>query len=174
MIKISGSVHRSFTFPADLETAFNYYCDMNRTLNFLPHITILQRYADGQYRMLFSTTELGIYRVRVVCDMQAIEDRKNWVLRIVPFDQVRSIQSEAGMYSLTGQGYYTSKSTFKSISDQTEIEYALDLDAQLPLPLGLRFMPGSVVNSIARNITRWRIHETAEGFIERSMRAFSG
>ena len=172
MIKLAGSVHRSFVFPADYQTAFNYYRDFNRTLSFLKHISVSNRYAEGEYRLEYNTKELGLYQVRLVCDMQVEIDHLQGILRIRPLQRASAVQSKAGMYSLYAQGFYNSESIFRAHGDRTEIEYKLRLRARLPIPMGLRFMPGSVINEIARNITRWRIREIADGFIERSLRAF--
>jgi hypothetical protein len=38
--------------------------------------------------------------------------------------------------------------------------------------LGLRFMPGMMVRRIANSITKMRIGEVVEGFVERSVAAF--
>lgn len=172
MITINGSVQRSFVFPADIPTAFDYYKDMSRTLNFLSHISILDRYDEERYRVLYKTTELSIYRVRIICDIQVESDPYNGLLLIHPICESYPVKTQSGLYSLSGQGLYSSESNFTSEGDQTRIDYKLELHASLPVPLGLRFMPGAVINSIARNITQWRINEIAEGFIERSVRAF--
>jgi hypothetical protein len=172
MITISGSVHRSFTFPAELPSAFAYYADLPRTLNMLPHITCAQHYSETQYRMLYKTTELGIYNVHLMCDIQATLDREAWILRISPMNAVRHQTTEAGIYSLTGFGYFTSESIFINCGSQTKIDYHLNLRARLPVPFGIRFMPTPVVNSIANSITAWRIEEIVEGFIERSVQAY--
>jgi hypothetical protein len=172
MITIAGSVHRAFTFPGDLPTALEYFGEMGRTLNYLPHIAILRKYADDQYRMLFSTTELGVYHVRLFCDIKTELDRKACAIRIRPLQDVPPVEPDAGLYSLTGQGYYASDSLFTEQDRQTEIVYQLTLRAELPEPFGLRFVPDGVLHRIAHNITDWRIHETADGFIDRSRRAF--
>ena len=172
MIHITGSVLRSFVFPAQLPAAYEFYSDMNRTLNYLSHISILRRYSPTEYRMQFMTTELGVYRVRMACDIQTELDRKSWAIRIHPLDKELPVKSNASMYSLTGQGYFASESLFSRTDEGTHIVYKIWLRARLQPPLGLRFMPGSILNEIARNITQRRIHEIADGFIERSTRAY--
>jgi hypothetical protein len=77
------------------------------------------------------------------------------------------------MYSLTAYGSYSSVSHFFQAGPQTKIDYKVKLNAKLPIPFGVRLMPKSVLNSIARNITQWRILETVEGFIERSIHNFN-
>ena len=181
MIKIAGSVHRSFIFPADLPTAFAFYGDMSRSLHYPPHISLLHRYDEHTYRMLYSTTELGIYRVRVICDLQVQLDRAGRALRIRSLDPVTPVKSEAGMYSLSGYGQFESESLFTEedldaenlpAGQHTCIEYRLKLSAGLPVPLGLRLVPVRVIQGIANSIVDWRMAETAEGFIERSIQAF--
>jgi len=172
MIKITGETHRSFIFPAELPTAFEYYSDLNRTFSILPHISILQQYDEGQFRMLFSTTELGIYRVRLICDLQAEIDQDHWIVRFLPLAEAPHVKNKAGISSLSGKGYYSSISLFRPQENHTQIDYKLRLHANLPVPFGLRFMPTNIINDIAARITQWRINEIAETFIEHSLYAF--
>ena len=173
MIEISGKIHRSFLFPADLPTAFDFYSDVNRIIHYLPHISLVHKYSDGQYRMLYRTTELGIYRVSIYCDFMADPQAEEQTLFIGPSNNRRvPVQPEAGLYSLVGQGYYSSVSRFYPDESRTKIEYQLELKSELPVPLGLRLMPTNVVESIANNITRWRMKEIVEGFIQRSTTAY--
>jgi len=173
MIKIAGSARRTFIFPADLPTAYAYYGDVSRVLTYLPHISLVRAYAYDRFRMLYSTIELGLYHVRIFCDLQTTLSGENrQVIRIGPLENVPPVRSEAGFHSMTAQGCYSSISTFFEAGDKTRIDYSMSLQATLPTPLGLRFMPGTVLDSIAKSITGSRIHEIASGFVERSIDAF--
>jgi len=172
MIQVTGSVSRSFVFPAELPITFAYYSDLGRILTYLPHITLVRAYSYNRFRVLYATTELSTYRVRIYCDLQADLDAKKQTLGVHSLDVVTPVKAQAGLRSTTAQGFYGSRSVFAAAGDQTRIEYSLELHADLPIPLGLRFMPGAVVNRIAQNVTSWRIREIAEGFIERSIDAF--
>jgi len=174
MISINGAVKRSFHFPADLSTAFDFFCDIDRILHFLPHISIVNQYAGNGYRMLYHTTELGIYRVNIYCDLVVEINRQKPSINIHPLDPVSPmVRSEVGLYSLISQGYFSSISTFFPERDQTRIEYQLSLSAELPIPLGLRLIPNSIIDGIANNLVQWRINEIADGFIYRSLGAFA-
>jgi hypothetical protein len=107
-----------------------------------------------------------------MCDIQVSLDRKACILRISPLENILPITLEAGIYSLTGYGYFNSESIFTDLGNQTEIDYHLSLRARLPIPFGIRLMPTSLLNSIAHSITQWRIDEIAEGFIKRSLQAY--
>ena len=172
MITVSGSVKRSFIFPDRRPAAFDYYSQARRILGILPHISITDQYSENAYRLAYQTTELGIYRVRLVCDIQVEPDRKDWVLRIRPLKGKPEVTSQVGVYSLQTQAAYTSDSVFKSARGKTQIDYSLQINAQLPTPFGVRFMPSAVLNGIARSITEWRIEEVAGGFIDRSIQLY--
>lgn len=172
MITISGSVHRSFTFPSPLDAAFDFYADIRRTLGMLPHIAIVKAYQPDQYRVMYSTTELGIYRVRLFCDIQVELERQERVLHIRPIPEMPPAPSEVGIYSLTGQGFFTSQSIFRANGKSTQVEYQFRLSADLPVPFGIRFMPEPVLNGIANSIVQWRIDEIVDGFIQRSIDAY--
>jgi hypothetical protein len=172
MIKIAGAIRRSFIFPAELPVAFAYYADLSRIFNYLPHILLVRAYGHDRFRMLYSTTELATYHIRIFCDLRATLDGNDQTLNISPLDDVAPVNGQAGLRSATTQGYYRSRSVFHENGRETRIDYSLQLRADLPTPLGLRFMPGSVVNRIAKNITSWRMREIADGFIQRSIDAF--
>jgi hypothetical protein len=174
MISIHGSIYRSYLFPANLDTAFDFYCDIDRIFHYLPHISIVNQYPHQRYRMLYHTTELGVYRVNIYCDLVVEIDRANSVILIHPAEPAGSnTRGDVGLYSLVSQGEYTSSSKFVHQGDQTRIDYQFDLKADLPIPLGLRLVPNSVLDGIASSLARWRIDEIAEGFINRSLEAFS-
>jgi hypothetical protein len=172
MIKVAGSIRRSFTFPAELPLAFAYYGDLGRLLTYLPHIFLVQAYGVDRFRMLYRTTELGIYHIRIFCDLQAQLDEKEQALIVRPLEVAPPVEPTARLKSSTAQGFYSSKSVFHPGDGVTKIDYSLNLRAELPTPHGLRMMPHLVVNRIAHNITRWRMREIADGFIERSIDAF--
>lgn len=173
MIKIAGSAQRSFIFPAELPMAYAYYSDLGRILNYLPHICLVQTYTYDRFRVLYNTLELGAYHIRIFCDLQAVMGGdKEQVLRIHPLQGVKPIKPESGLNTTTTQGVFSMESVFGDKGAQTQIDYNLQLEAKLPTPLGLRLVPGGVVDSIAESIMEMRIHEIAEGFVDRSIEAF--
>lgn len=172
MIEIAGSVRRSFAFPAERAVAYTYYSDVSRLLNYLPHISLVRAYSHNEFRMLYRTTELGAYLIRIFWDVRVILDERGRLICINPLEGCSPVKAEAGLSSSTGQGLFFSESVFHDASPSTEIEYRLRLQAELPTPLGLRLMPRLVTSRIARSITQARMREIAEGFIELSVEAF--
>jgi hypothetical protein len=173
MLHLAGSFQRSFFFPADLQTAFAYYGRFAEILRFLPHISLARAYEADKYRVVYSTTEMGIYQVRLYSDLQTLIDPEAYVLSILPASlNAPPVKDEVGLHSLTSTGTYSSESIFHSYKDKTRIEFGLRLSAELPVPLALRLIPDSVLRGMANNIAQWRMREIAEGFIERSIRAY--
>jgi hypothetical protein len=173
MIRVDGSVRRTFNFPADVPTAMTFYSDYARIFSYLKHIRFVKAYNPDNYRMLYETMELSIYRVRIYCDLRAYTDMTRHTLFVSPLDGHTPVKSEATFNSLTGQGFYSSQSVFTPISaSQCEIEYSLRLHAALPTPLGLQMIPTIVLEQIAHSITHARIKEIADGFIKRSINEF--
>jgi hypothetical protein len=171
MIKVSGSARRRFVFPAELPIAYAYYGDVSRLLNYLPHIRLVRAYGPDRFRLMYSTTELSAYHIRIFADVQTTLD-EGWVLRVHPLDGIEPVKTEVGVHSSTTQGFFSSESFFRDEGSETEVEYSLQLQARLPTPLALRFMPGILVDRIAKSIVSMRIREIAEGFIEHSIFAF--
>jgi hypothetical protein len=172
MIKITGSTRQTFAFPADLPTASAFYSDFGLILNYLPHIQLIKVYGGNQYRVMYHTIELNVYRVRIVCDLQVNYDQHTQTLRVTPLLNKPPVKAEATVQSLTAYGYFTSQSLFRAHGEHCMVDYRLSLEARLPKPFGLLLMPDRVMQQIAQNITEWRIHEIANGFIKRSIKGF--
>jgi hypothetical protein len=171
MIEVLGSAKCVFTFPADLPIAYAYYGDVGRVLTYLPHIVLVRAYGPDRFRLRYNSTELGYYHIRVFADVQTTLE-EGWVIRVHPLDGIPPAEAEAGMTSTTAHGCFQSRSVFYDQGDETRIEYELELRASLPKPLGLRFMPDMMVDRIARSITKMRIRDITEGFVERTLSAF--
>jgi hypothetical protein len=172
MISIAGSTDRQFIFPSDLPSATAYYRDVDRILTYLPHIQLVARYGPDQFRALYQTIELGVYRVRIYCDMQIHFDETTHTLHVDPLYGPTPVKQSVSVQSLTAQGFFTSRSIFHARDHAAEIDYRLQLKASLPKPLGLRLIPDAVINQIADSIVDWRIDEIAEGFIDRSIKEY--
>lgn len=172
MINIAGSVRRSYIFPAKLADAYAFYSDLGNTFNHLPHITVAKIHDNGGYRMRYETVELGAYNIRIYADIQPEFDHQAHRLHIRPLPGIDPVKPKARMNSSATQGYFSISSSFTAAGPHTRIEYTINLQAELPPPMGLRFMPRSVVDRIANGITNRRMGEVVEGFIENSIEAF--
>ncbi len=172
MIEVRGSTQLSFLFPANWQTAYCYYQEIEKIVLFLPHIRLLGANGGSVFRLAYETTELGAYHIRIICDVEAIFDRENRLLAFLPAEYPPVIPDEAGFRSATTRGYYQSQSYFFAEGQYTRIEYHLKLQADLPTPRALRPLPTAVLNKISHNITHWRIQQIARGFIENSIAAF--
>ena len=171
MIEVVGSSRRSFVFPATLPIAYAYYADVGRLLGYLPHIGLVRTYGPDQFRLRYSSIEMGAYHVSIYADVQTtLED--GWAVRILPLSHPAPVQARAETRSCVAQGAFSSHSVFHAQGDQTRIEYSLQLRANLPKPLSLRLVPDTMLNRISREITQLHIHEITEGFIEQSIKAF--
>jgi hypothetical protein len=123
--------------------------------------------------MRYETVEMGIYQVKMDCDLEASLDRIKNILEIRPLQGCTPISTHTGIHSLAGQGYFASQSVFRVSGMETAIDYRLHIEASLPIPLALRLVPLFATNRLARIITQRRMVEIADGFIENSIRAFS-
>ncbi len=169
MIHIRGNVHRALTFPAELATTRAYFGNFRHVITLLPHIRLVKAYGANRFRVMYHTVELGVYAVRIYCDLRAgfVDGRP--LLRVSPIEDFSPILPRVTMTSLTAQGRYQSDSIFHAQGDETRVDYSIRLAATLPKPLGLERMPDRVVERIARNIVTWRMHEIADGFVERAI-----
>lgn len=169
MIHVRGNVRRTFTFPADLAATRAYFSDYRRIFTLLPHIRLVRAYDAHRFRVMYHSVELGVYEVKIYCDLHVgfLDGRP--VLRVSPINGMAPVAPRVTMTSLTAQGSYQSDSIFKAYGDETRVEYHIRLGAALPKPLGLDLMPDRVVERIARNIVTWRMSEIADGFVQRAI-----
>jgi hypothetical protein len=174
MIAVVGAVERSFVFPAERRAAFAFYCDFPRIVGLLPLVSLTQDHGSGKFRLLYHTTELGVYGVRIYCDVRTVPDRSAWVLSVEPLEGIPPVKARSGLQFTHAQGTYSSVSIFHADGPRTRIDYALRIRAELPTPLALRMLPGQVLNDVASSIAHYRIDTIANAFIARSIETYHG
>ena len=172
MIRLAGSVKRSFLFPSDLQTALSYYANMEQLFQYLPHITLIQAYSPTEFQVRYHSTELSIYNIELYCDIEVIMDVNRATVDVITVDSRKPIKPKAGMHSIRGLADYSSLSTFKPEGDCTRIYYHLNLKGSLPKPLALKFVPDTITDHIAESIAQRRIFEIADGFIGGSLKDY--
>jgi hypothetical protein len=173
MLNVAGSANLSFVFPARRPIAYAFYSDMHRLVSYLPHIDLLHEDSDFEYRMHYQSTELGTYHLSIFCDVRMELPPGNRVIRLVSVENLPPIETKLTVNSTTGRGFFSSEASFHDEGKEaTRIDYKLRLGANLPRPLGMRFMPGRVVDNIANGITNRRLREIVEGFLDNSLADF--
>jgi hypothetical protein len=172
VILINGTSRQTFLFPADVASASKFYGDFSRILHYLPHIQLVKAYRPDQFRVMYHTLEMNVYRVRIVCDLQVRYNETTQTLHVTPLFDKLPVRSEVTVNSLSAQGTFTSQSVFRAHGEHTSVEYGINLEARLPKPFGLLLLPDRVTQQIAQNITEWRVHEISGGFIKRSIQEY--
>lgn len=175
MIKIASTVKIAFMFPADRDTAFQYYSDIPRLVDHLRHIDLVptENLIENEYRLWYHTVELGRYHIHVYCDIRVELDHANQRILLQPIQSFPPVPTKVTVNSTSTRGYYSSEGLFVEAGpDSTRIEYSLKLEASPPKPKGMRYVPGKIVDSVAQNITSNRMKEIADGFIESSVQKF--
>ena len=172
MIHLAGTAKRSFLFPSNVHEAMQYYAKMECLFSYLPYITLTKTYSSTQFRVLFSSTELSIYKIHLYCDLEVTLDSKNAVITVGMLNGKKPIKPKAGMHSSCGMAEFISTSQFTPDGDNTRIYYHLNLKGELPTPLAFSLVPDSITNHIADNIAKRRIYEIADGFISGSLADF--
>lgn len=171
-IRIDGSVQRSFLFPAELETAINFYQNYPKIFRYLTHIHIDKIFSESQFRLKYETVELGLYRVKIFCQIQAevIPDENRLEIQTINFAE--KTPPANGIYSATSGGEFSSISQFERYRHQTIVHYQISLRADLPTPYGLKLIPEATRNRLSAGITRYRMQEIAGTFIKQSIEGF--
>jgi hypothetical protein len=165
MISIAVSAQRTFTLPADLATTIAYFRDFERTIRDLQYLNLVKTYAQDQYRILYSTTEAGIYHVAFYCDIQVEFDEKNQAIRVIPLAGISPVSPNVTVNSMTGQGYYASQSIFQPAGSNTSIDYVVEIKAEVPKRLELKLVPDRVVKHVVENLVRQRLQVITDAYV---------
>ena len=169
MINIAVSARRVFTLPAGLATTKAHLRDFRQTLQYLPDLCLVKTYAPNQYRILYSATEAGVYRVDLHSDIQAQFDDAEDILYVTPLQGFPAVASRATLGSLTGQGDYSSRLMLRAAGRHTNARYEVRITAALPKPVGLKLVPNAAVRLLVERVVRRRVQEITDAFIERSI-----
>lgn len=169
MITVSGTTRLTFMLPTDVQTAFLFFQDINRIITNLPRIEHIHSHSEQHLRLCYVSRELNTYDVRIYCDVIAEYDAQTYSVRLRPKRVEPVIKASSGLKSTTAYGRYSSESVFYPEGSQTRLEYAIQLQAELPKPWAVKFVPDGVMSAIASNITNVRIKEIADGFINQSI-----
>ena len=175
MIEVFGAADRSFTIPAPRPLAYEFYSSMPRLVPFLPRIEMVSEGVDNTYRVAYRSLELNTYSVFIPCDLRVELDQSQAVLKIdhVETEQFPKVEQYANLTSAVAQGKFRIRSLFYDDGPhQTRVEYSLGLSSVMPKPLGLLFVPASLMANIVERIVNMRINEIVDEFIKRSTAAY--
>jgi len=169
MIHLVGMAKRSYLFPSSLHEAMQHYANMEGLFKYLPHITLIKTFSANQFRVLFSSTELSIYKIELYCDLEVTIDKESDIITVGLLYGKKPVKAKAGMHSSRGMAKFISTSEFKPQGENTRIYYHLNLIGELPKPRAFSLVPDNITNHIAESITKRRIFEIADGFIVGSL-----
>jgi hypothetical protein len=174
MIQISGSIQRTFIFPAEVQETLTFFSELVQVAQFMPHISLVHMYAPHQIRVMYETVELGSYTIRIFTDLEGKIDRKAHTISVQPIklDTAVPIHPQATLRETIGQGLFAIQAQLYDLDDRTRIEANLRLQAELEQPRGMNLMPKRVVNRIAQGITDHRMREMADGFIRTALATY--
>lgn len=168
MISIAVSIRRTFTLPVDLVAARRQFRHFRRVLRYLPDIRLVRTYARDQYRILYSATHAGVYRVDLYSDVRAWFDQADDALCVTPLQGIAPVASRVTPASLTGQGEYSSRLSLRAAGACTDASYEVQINAALPKPAGLRLVPNAAVRLLLQRAVQRRVREITDAFIQRS------
>lgn len=172
MITLNGTIQRRFYFPSDPITALIYFSDLSRVTHLLPHITVLDTYAEDRVRIRYQTVELGAYTINIICDLDCAVDVEKQEIVIAPLPGCPEVSPEATLNATTAYGFYASTAKLFPEDGGTGIDYLFQFRSELLSPRGLRMMPKRVVDRIAKSISLGRVEEIADGFMENALDVF--
>lgn len=164
MIDIAVSAQRTFTVAADLPTTTAYFRDVARTLDDLPHLSLVTTHERDKYRILYSAAEAGVYHVALYCDIQVDFDEVSQTIRVTPLTGVPPVPPRVTMSSLTGQGYYSSHAVLHSDGAHTKVAYDVEITAQIPKRMTLTLVPDQVVKRAIERVVDRRLQEITDAF----------
>jgi len=172
MIRVAGSARRKFIFPARMAETFKYYRNLERSFAFLPHIRLVHSRTPGHYRLEYSNLELGLYTVKIYCDVACEVDEGEYAIRIAADPHGMAVKPRSGLYSMSCHGTYHSVTLFDAQGEQTLVDYRIELNAHLPLPFSMRWIPAGLMDGVAQNRFVMHTDEIIDSFVKRSIEAY--
>lgn len=172
MINIDGSVKLSFLFPADRETTFAYFSELRRVAAYMPHIEVVDSNGQGRHRMLFDTTEMGTYNIRIFYDVVLETDPAAYTLSVTPAPFDPPVVRSASFNVTSAPGSFYTDASFCAEGAQTRVQFVMRLESEVLPPTSMRFVSGRMANKVARGITEKRLKEIAVGFVQNSLHFF--
>lgn len=166
MISIAVSAQRTFTLATDLAATTAYFRDLARTINDLPHLSLVTTHDRDQYRILYSAAEAGVYHVALYCDIQVQFDEVEQTIRVTPLTGIPPVPPKVTMSSLTGQGYYSSRAVLRSVGAHTTVDYAVEITSRIPKRLTLTLVPDRVVKRAVEQVVARRLREITDAFAQ--------
>ena len=164
MISIAVSAQRTFTLAADLPTTTAYFRDVARTLEDLPHLSLVETHERDKYRILYSAAEAGVYHVALYCDIQVHVDEVSQTIRVTPLTGVPPVSPVMTVSSLTGQGYYSSQAVLQADGAHTNVRYDVQITAEIPKRRTLTLVPDQVVRRAIERVVDRRLQEITDAF----------
>lgn len=174
MIHLRGSAIRSYIFPADLTTTFNYFNEYQNLFHWLKYIEIQEIFDVDLYRVKYSTYELNTYEINIYCDLAVSRDYDEKTISIRPVNLPDPIETHRGLYFLQSVGTLTSDVRLQPKEDHTIVTFSLDLSSEVPIPLGLRLFPKLLLDKLVKEFVDKRIHEIIDHLFERSIEEYRG
>lgn len=168
MIAIAVSARRTFTLAADLAATTAYFRDLTRTIDDLPHLSLVKTHDRDQYRILYSAAEAGVYHVALYCDIQVRFDEVHQSVRVTPLTGIPPVPPKVTMGSLTGQGYYASQAVLQAVGTHTKVDFDVQITSQLPKRLTLTLVPDRVVKRAIEQVVARRLQEITDAFALRA------
>jgi hypothetical protein len=169
MITIAVSARRTFTMPADLATTSAYFNDFERAIQDLQHLSLVKTYARNQYRIVYTAVEAGIYRVAFYCDVQVQFDEGKQALRVLPLAGISPVMPKVTINSMIGQGVYTSRSIFQSAGSNTNVNYEVEIRAEVPKRMEMKLVPDRVFKKMVENLVEQRMLAITDAYILHSI-----
>lgn len=168
MIHIAGRARQSFVLHCPLEAAWQWFNTPVEYFSLLPHIRVVKSYSPRRFRLLYEATELGLYRVRLFCDLAVQADARRRLLGIRPFSSPDGpVPPRSGLRTITSQGVFRSTTAFRADGGNTIIEYDLAIEARFRKPAILAPVPDSVAGEMAAPVVSWHVQEITAEFIRR-------
>ena len=109
MIHVAGSVSRSFIFPAPWEIAAEYYRDFNRVVRHLSLISMVKQLDEDKFRVMYNSVELGVYNIKIYCDVHTIFDENQRVLVVQTTDDHPKLPTRSGWNSSEAHGAFAQR-----------------------------------------------------------------
>lgn len=178
MLEFSGSIDRTFSFPASQADSFEFFSDYKRTIALITQIEIAQISPSNPHllRLSYESNEMGAYLVQVYCDVAVEIDSLKNTVQMIPTQVPEFSKVKPALTATRTTSTGDLNATLTCLADGPEtsmIRYQYSLHSAVPVTGVMRFVPLGPIKEMVQNLISNRLDAQVDQFIKKSVQRYA-
>jgi len=159
MIELSGQAAHLFRFPAALDLAYEYFCDIPAVFRLLPDALDVRPYAPDRYRLVVGATDGHGHSMAAIFDLAAHHEPGHSI-SLFPADDGPPVSLPGMVFA----GALVAEARFAEDARGTSVQYSVELAMAIPVPRVLRLMPAAFLQNLGERAMEFKMSQMIGGF----------